>query len=721
MYAKLYHVMRPFLDLDNAEVMESMRLSSYRVMTRDWEDPRFMPVTRDLSPMKTDAILRWLLNPIKGTPRAVIKGCEDMSYSTKPYSGVVDLKDCGSDNSAFADGQRRLLLDSSDCTEEEYYSPNQDRCFRRVAANKYCNVVQKCLGGLDCKNYRCADACSESTIMRDGVCVSHTDHNNLGPGSPLMQPEIYESKDGVLEVTLRESIEHMQDYFYDCPQYRVFNGKTIGDTYVVTAGHQFKVHFVNDMGLITDSHDHIMNYASPNNGSNLHLHGLHVSAHQPADDVFHTKVYPGETYDYVYDIPGDHMPGHSWYHPHYHGTATMQTQQMYGNLYIKQIPGPNTPGFQNLPKSLAKMQEYTVATNVPGYDMSYPMLSNNQMYALSGMQKCTKRTALVPERYRLVNSQYKPSLKVYAGVPFLLNTLNSDSREPLEIFINDHTAGCNMWVMSKDGIPLSDAPRAVNTVWVANGGRIAILMLCHGTGEAAFSERHELGDEFLTFNVIDRKYGATTAAAINAMAPLDVVYPDYLNSLLNRNVDLRHDLYYNVSMNHPGGKGQYAAQTTAPNPVDEGVTNFDNAAEEVQCFAPYATINHKLYDGNAPFAHIPHGAVVETSMWGSQPHPHHQHTHPFQLSYIPPYVGGDEGRNQLFQWGGTNTDYGNFFKIGDWHDSLLFNVDAHRSVIKFLWSPLDFIGSEPEIMIFHCHILPHEDMGMMSYYMIDMP
>jgi FtsP/CotA-like multicopper oxidase with cupredoxin domain len=35
-------------------------------------------------------------------------------------------------------------------------------------------------------------------------------------------------------------------------------------------------------------------------------------------------VKPGKTYKYTYNIPTNHHPGTYWYHPHNHGSVTLQ-------------------------------------------------------------------------------------------------------------------------------------------------------------------------------------------------------------------------------------------------------------------------------------------------------------------------------------------------------------------------------------------------------------
>lgn len=42
------------------------------------------------------------------------------------------------------------------------------------------------------------------------------------------------------------------------------------------------------------------------------------------------SIDPGQVFDYRFDLPEDHPPGVSWYHPHRHGTVA---DQLFGGLY----------------------------------------------------------------------------------------------------------------------------------------------------------------------------------------------------------------------------------------------------------------------------------------------------------------------------------------------------------------------------------------------------
>jgi hypothetical protein len=59
--------------------------------------------------------------------------------------------------------------------------------------------------------------------------------------------------------------------------------------------------------------------------TNLHLHGMDVVPHLfdpvgTADPLAKMiGIAPGESREYVFDLPPDHPPGLNWYHPHHHG------------------------------------------------------------------------------------------------------------------------------------------------------------------------------------------------------------------------------------------------------------------------------------------------------------------------------------------------------------------------------------------------------------------
>jgi FtsP/CotA-like multicopper oxidase with cupredoxin domain len=61
--------------------------------------------------------------------------------------------------------------------------------------------------------------------------------------------------------------------------------------------------------------------------TNLHFHGLSLPPQCHQDDVLRTYIAPGNPpFEYRFQIPADEPPGVYWYHPHVHGFSKVQVQ-----------------------------------------------------------------------------------------------------------------------------------------------------------------------------------------------------------------------------------------------------------------------------------------------------------------------------------------------------------------------------------------------------------
>ena len=63
--------MKRIVDMGDYNAVIQNRDIIARAMALDFADPNFMPVSRDLSPAKRNAILAWLKNPVPGNPPPV--------------------------------------------------------------------------------------------------------------------------------------------------------------------------------------------------------------------------------------------------------------------------------------------------------------------------------------------------------------------------------------------------------------------------------------------------------------------------------------------------------------------------------------------------------------------------------------------------------------------------------------------------------------------------
>jgi FtsP/CotA-like multicopper oxidase with cupredoxin domain len=123
------------------------------------------------------------------------------------------------------------------------------------------------------------------------------------PGSIVGEPADVRSKDGVLSVdlTIRNSQEPDGSVRY---------------CYTDAEGHESPNLRVSPGDLVIL---HLKNELTNLSPTNLHFHGLTIPPVCHQDEVLKTSVQPGEAFEYRFRIPDDQPPGLYWYHPHIHG------------------------------------------------------------------------------------------------------------------------------------------------------------------------------------------------------------------------------------------------------------------------------------------------------------------------------------------------------------------------------------------------------------------
>jgi FtsP/CotA-like multicopper oxidase with cupredoxin domain len=112
---------------------------------------------------------------------------------------------------------------------------------------------------------------------------------------------------------------------------RSYNGNVPGQLIKAHQGQTLRIRVKNSLPPVdSEGWDGSHNVPHMFDSTNLHLHGLDVLAHlfeplgtgNPLAKMI--DIMPGESYDYEFRIPDDQPPGLSWYHPHHHGSTAVQ-------------------------------------------------------------------------------------------------------------------------------------------------------------------------------------------------------------------------------------------------------------------------------------------------------------------------------------------------------------------------------------------------------------
>jgi FtsP/CotA-like multicopper oxidase with cupredoxin domain len=156
-------------------------------------------------------------------------------------------------------------------------------------------------------------------------------------GSAVSEPADLQSKNGVLEVALTIRNAKAGGSIRYC--YLDAHGNE-APTLRVKPGDQVIIHLKNELVNLEEakppshaSHHHADAKSSDPCDSgvmsaistNLHFHGLTIPPACHQDDVLHTSIQPNDPpFTYRFRIPDDEPPGLYWYHPHIHGFSRLE-------------------------------------------------------------------------------------------------------------------------------------------------------------------------------------------------------------------------------------------------------------------------------------------------------------------------------------------------------------------------------------------------------------
>ena len=174
--------------------------------------------------------------------------------------------------------------------------------------------------------------CTAQVQAFAGTCPRPTE------GAVITNPPELSSRDGILELSLH--LRYGRTKVSEGPPRYCFvtdNGLE-SPTLRVFPGDKLIIHLHNDLPPAHSANGNRDAMAAPSadqncgdvamnsSTTNLHFHGMTIppSCHQ--DDVLHTAVQGGQSFDYRITIPADEPPGLYWYHPHPHGFSERQVQ-----------------------------------------------------------------------------------------------------------------------------------------------------------------------------------------------------------------------------------------------------------------------------------------------------------------------------------------------------------------------------------------------------------
>jgi FtsP/CotA-like multicopper oxidase with cupredoxin domain len=298
-----------------------------------------------------------------------------------------------------------------------------------------------------------------------------------GPGEVIVQPEDLFSANGRLDVQL----SFRQDAELYC---YVYNRSVQAPTLRVHPGDELILTLKNELPRDAAAAPHIhsgearercVNGEMTASATNLHFHGLSVPPTCGQDDVLRTVIPPSSGFEYRLKIPLDQTPGLYWYDPHPHGFSEAQVLGGASGALIVEGIERAKPAVAGLPERILILRDQKVPglaesdeDSGPGKDISlnfvpipFPLYRPAEIFARSGER----------ELWRVLNA----SADTYFDLQIRHGPIIQEVNEPQPVEL-----------IGLDGAPVGDTKDALrNSVLLPPGGRAEFIATMQPTGTFA--------------------------------------------------------------------------------------------------------------------------------------------------------------------------------------------------------------------------------------------
>jgi L-ascorbate oxidase len=480
------------------------------------------------------------------------------------------------------------------------------------------------------------------------------------------------------------------------------------------------------------------------NATNLHTHGLWVSPAGNSDNVL-LSINSGVQFQYEYNVPPDHPAGTFWYHSHNHGSTALQVSSgMAGALIIRGSRSPTSTspgdvdtilidpdnGRRPLRERIVLLQQIQYACRdakraikigpsqeyvcdpgdvggIEGYDQFGPgtWSASGRYTTINGLVMPTFANAQVGqiEHWRIIHAGVRDTIKLS-----FRKLAEPRPALPLAVGQQDQWVARNctgpeitQFDLASDGLTRSQIVARPQSVFQP-GYREDLLMIFPEPGSYCVIDGAAPAEATVNQQVKGRRLlGLVKVAGAQPVVDPAAVLKDKL--IAAATAALPEPVRTRVVGDLEAGL-KLSAFVPHPDIADDEVVNTQTLAFNinVQTNPPTFMIDGRPYDP----ARIDRTLVLGTAdRWvitsNFANHPFHIHVNPFQIEKIIDLKGND-----VSVTGEPNDpQYANLKRT--WKDTLLVKQGY---VVEIRTRYQRYIGD----FVLHCHILDHEDQGMMQ-------
>ncbi len=490
-----------------------------------------------------------------------------------------------------------------------------------------------------------------------------------GDPNELPQPPEVDAVNGVATVSLVTDINVATGF----PAFD-FNGQpNVAPTIRVKPGDTIVMDLANDLPAGHGFKDDM----------NVHFHGLGTSPRRPADDVLTMLAKPGGTLHYVVPIPLNQEPGLYWYHPHVHGHTNYHVGEagMSGAIIVQGLEH-HLPGLGKMVERLIVLRDTaTSASILPRSGDDGTAGDASSMTDMTAMNDDAPTSSVHPQDTNLhpcgpdlnlkvtLNGARRPDITIKPGAQQFFRLINATGHKTLKLAVD----GGTLEVVAIDGFALDSYPGTPPTLTVPflivpPAARAEFVVTGPASGRAKFRS--------LCYNSGPNGDPDPMAVLANVVAPPGHSAPAIAHRPLSVGAPLPQNVY----------------TTALPPPAAKREVVF---AENPKHFL----INGKRFNMNDPPMFVVHtGTIEQWRVINTTREVHDFHIH--QIHFLVLSIDGKKVAHPYWQDSaviphrrgvGASGPPGNLVLLMDFRDPIIHGT-----------------------FLFHCHILDHEDNGMMA-------
>lgn len=501
-----------------------------------------------------------------------------------------------------------------------------------------------------------AGLCGATTLLPLGQTLAQ--ENNAGQESSVgrfVQPVVRRSRNGLLDTTLRMATTTVQ-VGSRVLRVATYEGTLPGPTLRFRGGDRLRIRLENDMTPL----GLLDNGANPPgfNPEKLIYTNIHTHGLQVSPvapaDDVFRTIVPGDRFQYEYRVPKNQPAGLHWYHPHRHGATTHQAWQGLSGALVVEGNIDEVPAVKAAKDMVMILNGLWVN---PDGEVPTALVVPN-----AGWSPFTSIPAVPTDMIFTINGVYQPTIFIRPGETQRWRILAAAPHRFFWIKVEGH----DLYQIGQDGIPFASTKK-----------RDSLMLVPGNRGEIIIQGQSKPG----IYPIIAQEYdqghpGGPRPERI--LGYLAVTGPEKEMPLPGKLVEPPQ-----FPLGAPTGEGHLLA------------FKGDISSAPVEF-----TINGKIFDASRIDETAVAGSIAEWEIVNEDvfQHPFHIHVNPFKVVDLQGVPKDDPS------W--------KYFDPDIWWDT--FRMPPRGSFRMRTYYRPDAIGKT----VFHCHILPHEDNGMMGTLLI---